>query len=847
MKLLKLFVLFTAGLSTVINAQNTSLLFDGTGTKIVVNDNDNFDIGSAFTIEAWINASNWKPESWAGTIVAKDNTGPDAGFAFRAGKDGSLSFVMSVNESWVEAVSSPIMEANVWNHVAAVVNNGLIKLYINANEVASASFTGTPTSNTVDLTIGESAGFPGRVFDGRLDEIRIWNVGRSKNEISDNYTTELKGDETGLVAYYNLNEGDGITISNLVQATTDTNGSLDGFTGSNYWVSGFELPQNDVGIKALTAPDIITAFSRPTKIKVSIQNFGFNEVTNIPVGYSVAGGPAVEENVAITLAPGETYEHTFTEILNITGSNQSIVNVFTDFEEDTNDLNDEISVVFNQPSGANANKILALDKIQHNFGTAGQTQFSSVLFPQDLSDYNQINMHVKVECPSGGCDPWDQPAKIAVIKDGNEYEIGRFITPFGIGTCGPWIIDVTDFKTLLQGAVEVKSFIQVWGPSGWLLSVEFELIEGSEPASFQKLSSLWKTDYHVYGDPGISDDLEPMTVSIASTTQNSHIRMTVTGHGQGNTDNAAEFSNKTHSLHVNGTKLADHHLWKADCNTNNCSPQNGTWEFNRAGWCPGQAVNPFVMDLTNQVQPGEDLTIDYELETYVNLLNTGYNSGSHTEPHYRIWSYLIEESSERYESFINLSLSALQLASDTVNEEVSFGPLTMTIHNTGNKVVSNPSVQYYNNGILISTEMVTTTIEPGQSTNYEFSTLADFQKDNDYELVAVVNLSEDQNSNDDAIGLKLISEATITAIGNDLKRRINIFPNPSRHGTINVKGLETNKVYVIKLFDLNGRLTGYWKVTNQDATLLNIGNSNNSILTILEDGSNRYSFQLLRE
>ena len=40
--------------------------------------------------------------------------------------------------------------------------------------------------------------------------------------------------------------------------------------------------------------------------------------------------------------------------------------------------------------------------------------------------------------------------------------------------------------------------------------------------------------------------------------------------------------------------------------------QYGTWGYGRAGWCPGQDVAPYVVDITDYVIAGEENVIDYE-------------------------------------------------------------------------------------------------------------------------------------------------------------------------------------------------------------------------------------------
>ena len=39
--------------------------------------------------------------------------------------------------------------------------------------------------------------------------------------------------------------------------------------------------------------------------------------------------------------------------------------------------------------------------------------------------------------------------------------------------------------------------------------------------------------------------------------------------------------------------------------------QWGTWWFGRGGWCPGQQVDPWVVDVTDEVTPGMPATVEY--------------------------------------------------------------------------------------------------------------------------------------------------------------------------------------------------------------------------------------------
>ncbi|MCK4915656.1 MAG: hypothetical protein KAS89_05765, partial [Candidatus Eisenbacteria sp.] len=56
-------------------------------------------------------------------------------------------------------------------------------------------------------------------------------------------------------------------------------------------------------------------------------------------------------------------------------------------------------------------------------------------------------------------------------------------------------------------------------------------------------------------------------------------------------------------------------VWR-DCGMNPVHPQGGTWQFDRAGWCPGAFVDVYGHELTPWVNAGEDVVLDYAIESY---------------------------------------------------------------------------------------------------------------------------------------------------------------------------------------------------------------------------------------
>jgi len=412
------------------------------------------------------------------------------------------------------------------------------------------------------------------------------------------------------------------------------------------WVSGFVVPNSDIGVIGIVSPSQIGPdFTSEEKVKVEIKNFATSSVSNFDVSYEINGGTAVTENISESIEAFGTYVHEFASTVDLSGSSSCTIRSYTTLAGDGMTENDTTNVTI-QPSESN----MLFDAVQHNFSAAGQLHVQKVYFNDDLSSYSKILLHIDLDCPAGGCDPWDQAAQMYIKKDGEEYEVARYITPYGVA-CGNWTFDLTDFRSLLSGSVEFISYIQVWGASGWLVDAELELVPGTPEYVHAKVQKLWDNDRWVYGDTLVNPhNPEAISLTIGSEAEAARIRLTTTGHGQGNTDNAAEFKEVTHSIFLDGTKEYEQHLWNDDCATNNCTGQQGSYQYSRAGWCPGEDVQPMIYDLDGKYTPGQTIEFDYQLEEYTNLLNDDYNNSDHTEPFYRMFAYLVTYSEEGQEA-----------------------------------------------------------------------------------------------------------------------------------------------------------------------------------------------------
>ena len=327
----------------------------------------------------------------------------------------------------------------------------------------------------------------------------------------------------------------------------------------------------------------------------------------------------------------------------------------------------------NDDEPEDATVVVAMDKAYHYYGSGDdfRTLSADVNFPTE-TDWSRITMRVELGCPEDGlCDAWDRLANLYLMTDAKEdpqevLEIWRYITPYRATMC--MLADVTEYAPYLTGAQTLYSFISTWvGPesgfqngNGWTVTVKFIFHPAKKAELPDKIINVWPYQSVQVGDPAnpIDSQIGDKIILLPATISKAEMRMTVTGHGQGNKSNCAEFCQLLHGVKVNATGF-DYGVWRTDCSTNPIGPQQqGSWSYSRAGWCPGAAVIPEVFDITSALTPGTTNTFSYTItkptgEEYENTCRPGagdgdnycegcafdqepgncdYNGGDHTSP-----------------------------------------------------------------------------------------------------------------------------------------------------------------------------------------------------------------------
>ncbi|MBN1338653.1 MAG: PKD domain-containing protein, partial [Bacteroidales bacterium] len=174
-----------------------ALGFDGQDDYAQVN---NIPYPEDLTVEAWI-----KPENFDNFQEIVFWYGAGDGVQLRLNTGGTALFGESAGGNWNYLICDyGLIYLSQWNHIAATKQGNLVNLYINGVKVASGQFDNNPVVENINF--GARGVYGDRFFEGLIDEVRIWSAARTQSEIQSSMTSYLSGTETGLQAYYRLND-----------------------------------------------------------------------------------------------------------------------------------------------------------------------------------------------------------------------------------------------------------------------------------------------------------------------------------------------------------------------------------------------------------------------------------------------------------------------------------------------------------------------------------------------------------------------------------------------------------------------------------------------------------------
>ena len=318
-------------------------------------------------------------------------------------------------------------------------------------------------------------------------------------------------------------------------------------------------------------------------------------------------------------------------------------------------------------------------------------------FPDNDDTYTKIQMVRTIKCDEKTpldkypCGEWDYSTHTHVYVPINDsvkevFELENFVTPYGkrleLGEDGfTFVYDVTDYAPILKGTVEISS-----GNTAELVDVKFLFIKGKPIRDVISVQNIYPWGNYKYEDLADEKVLKPVELGLNPNAKGYMLRARISGHGHNGPRNCCEWDSKTHTYFGNGEVLFRWNIWK-NCGNNPIYPQGGTWQFDRAGWCPGTPVDTYDFELTRFVEPGDSLKLDYGIEMYK---DNGEKNGKYIQSH-QLFSYGAANSK-------NDAAIADIITPSSKDEYSRVNPIckdpTIVIRNTGSNLLRSAQITY---------------------------------------------------------------------------------------------------------------------------------------------------------
>ncbi|MCG8452657.1 MAG: LamG domain-containing protein, partial [Spirochaetales bacterium] len=236
----------------------TVLDFDGSNDYVSVP--SYLHTNNQFTVEFWANVTSTE-SGWVHLVQngAVENSfgcayrveiGPD-GYAYCALGNGN-----SYNDGGYGSGFDLGWQYGEWNHYAFTYDGDTARVFMNGVQRIEFIAPGYNITHGDGTLLFGTFKKQSRYFNGKLDEVRIWDVARNEQEIFSTMLTQLTGAESGLMGYWDFNEGQDTTLTDLT--SSGNNGDLINMDPQTDWLSPDGTPTHVLSTYSLCNGESVT-------------------------------------------------------------------------------------------------------------------------------------------------------------------------------------------------------------------------------------------------------------------------------------------------------------------------------------------------------------------------------------------------------------------------------------------------------------------------------------------------------------------------------------------------------------------------------------------------------------
>lgn len=232
-----------------------------------------------------------------------------------------------------------------------------------------------------------------------------------------------------------------------------------------------------------------------------------------------------------------------------------------------------------------------------------------------LGPFSRVTTNLNVKA---GTDAWDRAANIYVVTTAGDIELHKFITAFGGTTSHQQ--DITNLIPILRnGPLKIRAFVDTWVQTARTLDFSLTVTDESPNRAPVWGRSLfndqdWRAGEYANG--------KKQLLGVGTPTGMGKFILSYLPSGHASDGNGGdEFTKRTHRIFIDGVEVWQGIPWRTDGkNFRSVNPTSGRWgdvwssDLERAGWIPGDDVDPIQIDVTQYLIAGGRHTFDYQID-----------------------------------------------------------------------------------------------------------------------------------------------------------------------------------------------------------------------------------------
>ncbi|MCR6642046.1 MAG: T9SS type A sorting domain-containing protein [Sporocytophaga sp.] len=270
-------------------------------TRAIAPHNNKLDFGTGnFTIEATINTN---VNATGYSMIVSTRTEITNGFFLSLTSSGRL--IAQIESANYETTFNPELRDDKCHFIALKRQGDSLFFYVDNVVVQNLKmYNKGDIMNYGNVVIGNDAANGYRHgFEGFIRELRIWSVSRTSTDLEKYHNSELNGNETGLVAYWKLNDGAGQFCKDYSNSNnTVVLGSNDNVESVDpLWDDNSCAPPVVSGLQTFESSKVIV-YPNPAENYVNINMSGSFKFEIINSTGSIVASGIGEENESINVS-----------------------------------------------------------------------------------------------------------------------------------------------------------------------------------------------------------------------------------------------------------------------------------------------------------------------------------------------------------------------------------------------------------------------------------------------------------------------------------------------------------------------------------------------------------------